>query len=75
MQYPHQVSSYWAMYHALRDNDKLVASQPWQWYLDMAAKTITGMWQQARWYRYGDTFSFSWAFPAQSPCTDEDDSL
>ena len=48
--YPHQVSSYWAMYHALRDNDKLTASQPWHWYLDQAARTITGMWAQARWY-------------------------
>ena len=38
------------MFHALRDNDKLTASQPWQWYLDQAARTITGMWEQARWY-------------------------
>ena len=48
--YPHQVTSYWAMYHALRDNDKLAASQPWHWYLDQAAHTILGMWKQARWY-------------------------
>ena len=48
--YPHQTTSYWAMYHALRDNDKLTASQPWQWYLNQAAHTIAGMWQQARWY-------------------------
>ena len=48
--YPHQTSCYWAMYHALRENNKLTASQPWQWYLDQAAKTIAGMWQQARWY-------------------------
>ena len=48
--YPHQVTSYWAMYHALRDNDKLAASQPWQWYLDQAAHTIAGMWEQAHWY-------------------------
>jgi hypothetical protein len=38
------------MYHALRDNDKLEGSQPWHWYLDQAAKTITAMWEQARWY-------------------------
>ena len=38
------------MYHALRDNDRLTASQPWTWYLDMAANTILGMWEQARWY-------------------------
>ena len=48
--YPHQVVSYWAMYHALRENDKLSASQPWQWYLNMSARTIVGMWEQARWY-------------------------
>jgi hypothetical protein len=48
--YPHQTTCYWAMYHALRDNDKLQASNEWHWYLDQAAKTITAMWQQARWY-------------------------
>ena len=29
------------MYHALRENDKLTASQPWQWYLDQAARMFT----------------------------------
>eukprot|EP00729_Bicosta_minor_P005253 gene5253-10386_t len=48
--YPHQTTSYWAMYHALQDNDKLVASKEAVWYLDQAAKTILGMWSQARWY-------------------------
>jgi len=48
--YPHQTVVYWSMYHALSENDKLQASQPASWYLDMAANTVLGMWQQARWY-------------------------
>ena len=48
--YPHQTTSYWAMYHALADNDKLHASREAAWYLNQAANTIMGMWSQARWY-------------------------
>ena len=48
--YPHQTTSYWAMYHALKDNDKLHATRNADWYLDQAANTIIGMWDQARWY-------------------------
>ena len=48
--FPHQVSVYVAMYHALRDNDKLHASQPAEWYLDQAARTTLGMWNVSRWY-------------------------
>ena len=38
------------MYHALKDNDKLHATRNADWYLDQAANTIIGMWDQARWY-------------------------
>ena len=38
--YPHQVASYWAMYHVARHYDKLKTRMLWQWYLERAAKTI-----------------------------------
>ena len=36
--YPHQIASYWAMYHAAR-HTKLPTRMPWHWYLHRAAKT------------------------------------
>ena len=36
--YPHQISSYWAMYHVAR-HTTLPARRPWSWYLYRAAKT------------------------------------
>jgi hypothetical protein len=39
LQYPHQVASYWAMYHVARHYDKLTTYRPWHWYLERAAKT------------------------------------
>ncbi|XP_065177352.1 uncharacterized protein LOC135808135 [Sycon ciliatum] len=38
--YPHQVASYWAMYHVARHYDRLKTRMPWHWYLERAAKTI-----------------------------------
>ena len=37
--YPHHTASYWAMYHVARHYDRLRTLQPWQWYLERAAKT------------------------------------
>lgn len=48
--FPHQITSYWSMYRALRDNDKLSASEGASWYLDQAAHTVLGMWNVSRWY-------------------------
>ena len=51
--YPHQTVSYYALYHALRDNDKLSSKSGLsaQWALKQAASTIIGMWSSAgRWY-------------------------
>ena len=36
--YPHQISSYWAMYHVAR-HTTLPHRMPWEWYLYRAAKT------------------------------------
>jgi hypothetical protein len=47
--YPHQTVVYWSMYRALRSSDKLHASQPASWYLEMAGNTIMGMQNTAKW--------------------------
>ena len=36
--YPHQIASYWAMYHVARHTN-LPTKQPWQWYLYRAGRT------------------------------------
>lgn len=42
--YPHHTASYWAMYHVARHYDKIKTHQPWQWYLERAAKTALRFW-------------------------------
>ncbi|KAK3287799.1 hypothetical protein CYMTET_4709 [Cymbomonas tetramitiformis] len=37
--YPHQIASYWAMYHVARHYGGLKTRMPWTWYLERAAKT------------------------------------
>ncbi len=41
--YPHVVAAYWAMYRLARNNQNLVTSHPWDWYLDQAYQTIKFM--------------------------------
>jgi len=37
--YPHQVATYWAMYHVARNHDRIPTRRTWQWYLERAART------------------------------------
>ncbi len=37
--YPHVVAAYWSMYRIARNNDNLVKSHAWSWYLEQAYQT------------------------------------
>ena len=37
--YPHVVAAYWAMYRLARNNEGLVTTHPWNWYLEQAYQT------------------------------------
>lgn len=41
--YPHVVAAYWAMYQVARNNPGMVASHPWDWYLEQAYQTTKFM--------------------------------
>jgi hypothetical protein len=38
--YPHVAAVYWALYHLARDQQELVKTHPWDWYLDQAYETV-----------------------------------
>lgn len=41
--YPHVAAAYWALYHLVRNNSKLVTRHPWNWYLNQAYETSVAM--------------------------------
>jgi hypothetical protein len=41
--YPHVAAAYWVLYHLARNNDGLVSSHPWNWYLGHAYETSIAM--------------------------------
>ncbi len=41
--YPHAAAAYWVMYRLARNNDGLVISQPWEWFLERAFHTARVM--------------------------------
>lgn len=41
--YPHVVSTYWALYRIARNTNGIVTHHPWQWYLNQAYQTTMAM--------------------------------
>ena len=66
--FPHQIASYWAMYHVARHYDKLTTRMPWQWYLERAAKTTIKLGSPGVGLMDGTVFrEVLWALIAESP--------
>lgn len=48
--YPHVAAAYWVLYRMARNHKGLVTNHNWDWYLEHAYHTITGMMEHAPYY-------------------------